>query len=284
MFAQKSIPFKSILHRIFQAILGIGIMCTFLFIPAGTLKWWAAWILIGIYFFAVYVGVAFLQIKDPQLVKQRHQVNKDVKSWDKIIVTRFSLVFLPLTLITSGLDYRFSWSSSFPVALQSLALTAGILSFVSAFWGISSNTHFESYVRIQDDQDHKTISTGPYQYVRHPGYAGMALSVLTIPLTLGSWWARIPGGIAAILIVMCTVVEDRTLQAALEGYYECTKQVRFRLIPGIWLQSVPVTEHRPRYPGFGHLVTFSPCHKHQHYTGIIFASSVFTKLSKFATL
>jgi protein-S-isoprenylcysteine O-methyltransferase Ste14 len=234
MFAQKSIPFNSVLHRIFQAILGIGIMCTFLFIPAGTLKWWTAWILIGIYFFAVCVGVPFLQIEDPELVKERHQVKKDVKSWDKIIVTLFSLVFLPLTLITSGLDYRFGWSSYFSVTLQSLALIAGILSFILIFWGISSNTHFESYVRIQDDRDHKTISTGPYQYVRHPGYAGMALSALTIPLTSRSWWALIPGGIATILIGIRTVVEDRTLQAELEESYEYKKQVRYRLIPEIW--------------------------------------------------
>jgi protein-S-isoprenylcysteine O-methyltransferase Ste14 len=76
--------------------------------------------------------------------------------------------------------------------------------------------------------------SGPYKIVRHPGYVGMGLSALAIPLILGSWWALIPGGIAAALIIIRTALEDKTLQAELPGYVEYTKQTRYRLIPGVW--------------------------------------------------
>lgn len=220
--------------RIFQFLIGIGILSALLFLPAGRLDWWMAWVFMGTYILAVYFGVAFLQKSDPELVAERQQVKIDVKTWDKVITSLFSLVFIPLTLVTSGLDQRFGWSTPFPMAIQILGLIVGLLCMMLIFWGMSANTHFESYVRIQEDRDHKPITSGPYRFVRHPGYVGMALSALILPLILGSWWALIPGGIAAILIIIRTALEDRTLQAELPGYKEYAQQTRYRLIPGIW--------------------------------------------------
>jgi len=234
MAAHKLTPIKSTFQKIIQAFIGIGILAALLFIPAGRLDWWMAWIMIGTYLTTVYIGVAILQKSDPELVAERQQAKEDVKTWDKVITTLFSLVFIPFILITSGLDQRFGWSASFPVVLQILALFMGLLCFALIFWGMVSNTHFESYVRIQKDRDHKAVTSGPYQYVRHPGYLGMALSALVLPLILGSWWAFIPGGIAAILIVIRTALEDRTLRAELPGYEAYAHQTRYRLLPGIW--------------------------------------------------
>ena len=190
--------------------------------------------MIGAYMITVYVGVAFIQKSDPELIAERQQVKADVKTWDKVITTLFSLVLIPMILVTSGFDQRMGWSTSFPLILQILALISGMLCFVLIFWGMAANTHFESYVRIQTDRKHQTVTSGPYQYVRHPGYLGMALSALVIPLILGSWWALIPGGLAAILIILRTALEDKTLQAELPGYKEYTQETRYRLIPGIW--------------------------------------------------
>ena len=227
-------PAKSALRKIFQAIIGIGILAALLFIPAGRLDWWIGWIMIGAYMITVYVGVAFIQKSDPELIAERQQVKADVKTWDKVITTLFSLVLIPMILVTSGFDQRMGWSTSFPLILQILALISGMLCFALIFWGMATNTHFESYVRIQTDRKHQTVTSGPYQYVRHPGYLGMALSALVIPLILGSWWALIPGGLAAILIILRTALEDKILQAELPGYKEYTQETRYRLIPGIW--------------------------------------------------
>ena len=54
------------------------------------------------------------------------------------------------------------------------------------------------------------------------------------PLMLGSWWAFIPSVIIALLYVLRTALEDRTLQAELDGYREYVQQVRYRLLPGVW--------------------------------------------------
>jgi protein-S-isoprenylcysteine O-methyltransferase Ste14 len=234
MSSQGSALIKNILRLVVQTVTGIGIVLALLFIPAGRLDWWAAWVFIAAYFATVFIGVAFLQRKDPELVRERQQVKEDVKTWDKVITLLFSLIFIPLTLIIAGIDQRFGWSVPFPIMIQILALIIGLLCFALVFWGMATNTHFESYVRIQDDRAHKPITSGPYKYVRHPGYVGMAFSALMIPLILGSWWGLIPGGIAATLIIIRTALEDKTLQLELPGYAEYAKQTRYRLIPGIW--------------------------------------------------
>ena len=234
MAAHKLTPTRNILQQIFQFLLGFGILCALLFFPAGRGDWWMAWIFIAAYLIAVYAGVAYLQKTNPELVTERQQVKADVKLWDRIITNLFGMVCIPLALFVSGLDQRFGWATPFPLVLQILALIAGMLGFALVFWGMASNTHFESYVRIQEDRGHQPITSGPYQYIRHPGYLGMILASLSIPLTLGSWWALIPGGIGAALILLRTALEDRTLHAELPGYQEYAQRTRYRLFPGIW--------------------------------------------------
>ena len=231
--ANKTSPHET-LRLVLQTILGIGILLGLLFIPAGRLDWWAAWGFIIVYISTVFIAVAVLQKKDPGLIRERRQTQENIKSWDKVITTLFGMVLIPLILVISGLDQRFSWTNSFPLLLQILAAGIGALGFLLVFWGMAANTYFSSYVRIQDDRGHTTISAGPYRYVRHPGYLGMIVSALMIPLVLASWWALIPAGLGAGLVILRTALEDKTLQEELEGYKEFTQKTRYRLIPGIW--------------------------------------------------
>lgn len=90
------------------------------------------------------------------------------------------------------------------------------------------------YVRIQTDRGHQVVSSGPYAYVRHPGYLGAALGMIGIPLLLDSLWALFPVLLVLILGLVRTALEDRTLLAELPHYKEYAKRVRYRLIPGIW--------------------------------------------------
>jgi protein-S-isoprenylcysteine O-methyltransferase Ste14 len=89
-------------------------------------------------------------------------------------------------------------------------------------------------VRIQTDRGHTVCDTGPYRFVRHPGYVGLILQAVGVPILLGSFWALIPGVAAAVLISIRTSFEDRTLRAELPGYVDYVQRVRWRLIPGIW--------------------------------------------------
>ena len=103
-----------------------------------------------------------------------------------------------------------------------------------AIWSMVVNPFFEKTVRIQTDHGHRVIDTGPYAYMRHPGYVGFAGWMLSTPLLLASTWASIPALVSVVLLVIRTALEDRTLHEELPGYAEYASRVRFRLIPGVW--------------------------------------------------
>ena len=103
-----------------------------------------------------------------------------------------------------------------------------------AFSAMLANTFLSTFVRIQDDRGHTTVSSGPYRFVRHPMYAGSLFMFWGIPLLLGSWWALIASGLNMIVLVVRTALEDRMLQAELPGYQEYAQKFRYRLFPGIW--------------------------------------------------
>ena len=131
-------------------------------------------------------------------------------------------------------DFRLGWSGRLPLwvhALGEAVFLAGMALFV---WGMVSNARFAQVVRVGQEGEHVICQGGPYAYVRHPGYAGAVLQSLGLPLLLGSWWALIPGVIAAGLMVLRTALEDRTLLRELAGYTDYASRVRYRLIPGVW--------------------------------------------------
>jgi protein-S-isoprenylcysteine O-methyltransferase Ste14 len=101
-------------------------------------------------------------------------------------------------------------------------------------WATASNTFFSRIVHIQSERGHAVVTGGPYHYVRHPGYAGAILYELAVPILFASWWSLIPSGLDAILMILRTAFEDHTLQAELPGYIDYSRQVRYRLLPGIW--------------------------------------------------
>ena len=97
-----------------------------------------------------------------------------------------------------------------------------------------SNPHFESSVRIQKDRNHQVVTTGPYRFVRHPGYAAGVIGISTYGLVLGSGISYGAIAIAAMLFVWRTAREDALLHRDLEGYAEYAARVKYRLVPGVW--------------------------------------------------
>jgi len=89
-------------------------------------------------------------------------------------------------------------------------------------------------VRIQDERGQVVVTTGPYNYVRHPMYVGTITAMICIPMVLGSFWALIPAIMIDILFVVRTAMEDSTLMEELPGYRGYAARVRYRLLPGIW--------------------------------------------------
>jgi protein-S-isoprenylcysteine O-methyltransferase Ste14 len=214
--------------------IGMLILASVLFISAGRLDWLMGWIYMGLFLVCLTVSTYILIQTDPELVAERVQLRKGVKKWD-IVLASLMAVFIPLgMLIVSGLDERYGWSPQIPLAFRITGVAVMVLGHLLVHWAMASNTFFSAVIRIQKDRGHRVVTTGPYQYVRHPGYVGAVLFFLPTPLILGSLWALIPAGLFLCITFIRTAIEDRTLKNELEGYNDYTNQVRYRLLPGVW--------------------------------------------------
>jgi protein-S-isoprenylcysteine O-methyltransferase Ste14 len=221
---------KDIKKRFFQIALVWLITSLILFVSAGTLNWLWAWIFIAIYPIYTFINSRILP---KELIAERSKVKNGQKKWDKTIT---KLIILPsvITPIIAGLDIRFNWTGELNLYIHFAGLFFYILGNVIVTWAMASNKFFSTVVRIQTDREHRVASSGPYKYVRHPGYVGIILNLMSSPLIFGSLWSLIPSFFGAFLFVLRTALEDKTLKMELDGYKEFSGNVRFRLIPGIW--------------------------------------------------
>jgi len=224
---------KTIALYILDQILSIVAAGVALFWSAGRIDWWPAWAVIAawlVWFLATdIIALRF----NPELMAERSTPPKGAKTWDKAIVSIIRLTEL-IRYILAGLDQRYGWTGGFPLSAQIAALLVCVLSYALWAWAMASNTFFSQVVRIQSDRGHAVATGGPYRYVRHPAYIGMILLEPALSTVLASWWAIIAGGVCSILLILRTALEDRTLQAELSGYVDYARQVRYRLLPGIW--------------------------------------------------
>jgi protein-S-isoprenylcysteine O-methyltransferase Ste14 len=207
-----------------------------LFVSAGTLKWPMAWAYVALTLTAVFGSRLLVLRRSPDLLAERgsYLEQQGAKSWDRALVPVVGLYGPVVGLIVSGLDRRFGWSPPLPPALKVAAFVVLALGSALGAWAMAENKFFSAVVRIQKDRGHTVIDTGPYRFVRHPGYVGGVLGYLAGPLALGSLWALVPGLLTTCVVVIRTALEDRTLLDELDGYKEYAQRMRYRLFPGIW--------------------------------------------------
>ncbi len=205
-----------------------------LFIPGGIRAWPAAWIFLVIWFGFNHGIIAWLYLRDPDLLRERLQVEtKNRPGWDKLLtLLLYGAIFLWLLFIAFDV-VRFHWSPvnrSLQVGGMALLACSCYLLFVV----FRENTYLSMAVRIQAERGQTVISTGPYQVVRHPMYAAMIFFFLGTPLLLGSWFG-IPLGVLVMLILAWrAVLEEGALRRELPGYAVYMAQVKYRLIPHVW--------------------------------------------------
>jgi protein-S-isoprenylcysteine O-methyltransferase Ste14 len=224
---------REAVRAVVREAIGVVFVAVTLFIPAGTLNWAMGWALVGLY--AIWVGATALILmpNNPDLLIERATRKKGNKTWDTVILSMVGLTTIA-KYILAGLDVRFGWTVQMPLAIQIAALIIAALGYALVTWATAANAFFSKIVRIQKDRGHAVATGGPYRYVRHPGYIGTIAFELATPIMLGSLRALIPGGLAALLFVVRTAFEDRTLQEELDGYKDYAGRVRYRLLPGIW--------------------------------------------------
>ena len=224
---------KLIIRYAVREILGIGIMGVALLWSAGRMDWWSAWAALGVMVAWITATAIMILRFNPHLLAERLGPRKGAKSWDTAIMSILGLMQLG-RYIVAGLDLRFGWTSGLSFAAQIAALTLCILGYALVVWAMAFNPFFSQIVRIQTERGHVVATGGPYRYVRHPAYIGAILYELAVPILLASWWALIVSGLLILLLILRTVLEDRTLQAELIGYVDYTHRVRYCLLPGIW--------------------------------------------------
>jgi len=224
---------KRIALYILDQVLSILAMGVALFWSAGRMNWWAAWAAIAVWV-VEFTAMDILLIRfNPELMTERQAPPKDAKSWDRIILSILRLLQLA-RYILAGLDQRYGWTVGFPLAAQITGLAVCTFSYALLTWAMVSNVFFSQIVRIQTERGHAVVTKGPYRFVRHPAYVGMILFELGMASLLASWPALLVSGVCGILLILRTALEDRTLQTELAGYGAYARQVRHRLVPGIW--------------------------------------------------
>lgn len=204
------------------------------FISAGGITHLRAWIYMGIYAIGgLIIGMILLK-KSPKLLNDRGKMQEGNKQLDKIIILAYFLFAIVITPLVAGIDKRFNVTEEQPFFYLYIGIILYLFSAIFSIWPMLHNPFFEGMVRIQKNKNHRVINTGPYKIVRHPGYIGMLLGSISLPLALGSVLAFIPVLIMALLIFIRTYYEDTTLKRELTGYSEYCKNVKYRLIPYIW--------------------------------------------------
>jgi len=224
---------KLIARYAIRETLGIVGMGVALFWSAGQIDWWPAWASIAVMLAWITATAIVIFRFNPGLLAERLGPRKGAKPWDTAIMSLLGLTQL-VRYIVAGLDQRYGWTGGFPLAAQMAALIMCVLGYALFVWATASNTFFSQIVRIQSERGHTVVTGGPYHYVRHPAYVGAILYELAVPVLLASWWALVVSGLSAILLILRTALEDRTLQAELTGYVDYARQVHHRLLPGIW--------------------------------------------------
>jgi protein-S-isoprenylcysteine O-methyltransferase Ste14 len=219
-----------------RAILFFFGLPVIVFLIAGTFRWWQAWVYVGFSYAVTITTRALITRLHPDLVQERvnYSSKADAKPWDKVLMPLVAMVSPAAYFIVAALDKRFSWSSPIPIWLYIIALLFTIAFYSLSTWALVANRFFSAVVRIQTDRGQTVVDSGPYHFIRHPGYLSGIVVALFFPLMMNSWWAYIPVGIMILLIIIRTALEDKTLIAELPGYSNYAKTVKYRLVPGVW--------------------------------------------------
>lgn len=187
------------------------------------------WAYLGVIWAVMLLGIV---IVDAEVARER--LKKGQKTADPVVLLLIRALSFA-TIIAGVLDVgRLHWSDTVAPGVSAVALAAMGAAFGVTLWAVAANRFFVPAVRIQSERGHRVVDGGPYRWLRHPGYAGMAVALPASGLALGSWLAFAVGLAGALAFAFRAAREDRFLQANLEGYGDYAARTRFRVIPGVW--------------------------------------------------
>ena len=210
----------------------VALMGLLLFLPAGTVHYWQAWVYLSIFTGASVLTTLYLMREDPALLERRMSggPTAEKRPVQQFIMLCTSIGFIAL-LVVPAFDQRFRWSHVLLGGVLAGELLVAI-GFYLIYRVYRENTFTSATIEVTENQT--VISTGPYAIVRHPMYASASLYLLGTPLALGSWWGFVPIAATLPFLVWRLFDEERFLARNLPGYAEYQQQVRHRLVPFVW--------------------------------------------------
>lgn len=221
----KELFYQAILRFVF-GIAAIGIL---IFLPAGTLHYWNAWLFMGILFIPMFFAGSVMAIKNPALLKKR--LNAKEQQPEQNLVIKLSGLMFVMGFIIAGLNFRFQW-----IVLPDWVLWTGAVIFLLSYLlyaeVLRENTYLSRTVEVQNGQ--KVIDTGLYGIVRHPMYSATIILFLSMPLVLGSIISFAIFLTYPVIIAKRIRNEEAVLENDLDGYIEYKKKVKYKIIPFIW--------------------------------------------------
>ena len=221
---------RTVLGQLLGGLLATAIIGAVVFAAAGRTDLPYVWAVLAITAAFMIVSAVVLP---PELLKERQHPGSEGRVHDRH--RAFVVPLIILSWLLAGLDLgRFHWSDTIPAWLRVVGLAGFALALAVTLWAMRTNRFFSSVIRLQRDRDHEPVTTGPYAFVRHPGYAAHMLAMLFSGLAMGSWVAMLPLLGVVLLFVRRTINEDRLLRRDLAGYEAYAARVRCRLVPGVW--------------------------------------------------
>ena len=220
---------KLFIQAITKFIVGFIIIALLLFIPAGTLNYWNAWLFICILFVPMFIVGIILMIKSPDLLRKRLN-SKEKESEQGILLMVCGVMFI-CGFVVSGLNYRFEWII-LPKMIVFIATSIFLFGYLLYAEVLRENMYLSRIIEIEENQ--KVIDTGLYSIIRHPMYLSTILLFLSIPLVLGSLFSFLIFLIYPVIIARRIRNEEQVLEEGLKGYLEYKKKVKYRVIPFIW--------------------------------------------------
>jgi protein-S-isoprenylcysteine O-methyltransferase Ste14 len=212
-----------------RALLAIPTLWAILFIPAGTLDYWEAWVYLAILLLPMFFVFRYLLKHSPQLLERRMQMRERELAQRRIVALSFLYFAVAFTL--PGFDRRWGWSDV-PIWVVIVADLVVLLGYGFFVLVLRENQYASRTIQVEQSQ--RVISSGPYALVRHPMYLGVSLMYLASPLALGSYWALLPALLIVPILIARITHEEEVLERELAGYRDYQRATRYRLLPGVW--------------------------------------------------
>ncbi len=216
-------------QAIFKFVLGVAIIGLLLFLPAGTIQYWNAWLLMGILFVPMFFAGIIMMFKNPELLKKR--LNAKEKQIEQKLVIKLSGLMFISGFVIAGLNFRYGWIV-LPDWISWVAAAFFLFAYLLYAEVLRENIYLSRTIEVQENQ--KVIDTGLYGIVRHPMYAATVILFLSMPLVLGSLVSMVIFLVYPLIIAKRIRNEENVLEKELEGYAEYKRKVKYKVIPFIW--------------------------------------------------